>query len=112
MTDDCIRGERLLETARELLFDELLPALPANARHAALMVANAMAIAARTMNRLDAGATSEERAAAARRLCASIRQGDVDQGAEAAAVHARLLADTRARVEVSNPKYLRTETRP
>jgi hypothetical protein len=112
MTDDCIRGERLLETARELLFDELLPALPTSARHAALMVANAMAIAARTMDRHDGRSSKEERAGADRRLCESIRQGHVDHGAEAAALHARLLADTRARVEVSNPKYLRTETRP
>jgi hypothetical protein len=47
-----LRGERLLETARGVLIDELLPVLPADKRHAALMVANAMAIAARTMSRL------------------------------------------------------------
>jgi hypothetical protein len=100
------RGERLLETARELLRTELLPALPADKRHAALMVANAMAIAARELDRRDDAALDEARAAEARRLCAAIRAGRFDGGAAAAPLHARLLADTRSRVEVSNPKYL------
>lgn len=103
---DSLRGERLLETARDVLLDELLPVLPAPKRHAALMVANAMAIAARAMNRRDEAVPSDELAAADRRLCESIRGGGVDGGAEAAKVHARLLAATRAKVEVSNPKYL------
>ena len=100
------RGERLLETARDLLRDELLPALPADKRHAALMIANAMAIAARELDRRDDTALDDERAAADRQLCASIRGGRFDGGAAAAQLHARLLAGTRARVEVSNPKYL------
>lgn len=103
---DPTHGERLLETARDVLRDELLPALPAHQRHAALMVANAMAIAAREMNRRVDATLDDERVAADRRLCASIRQGRVDDGAAAAQLHAELLADTRARVEVSNPKYL------
>lgn len=103
-------GERLLETARDLLRDELLPALPADKRHAALMVANAMAIAARELDRRGDAAPDAERAAADRWLCASIRGGRFDGGAAAARLHARLLADTRARVEVSNPRYL--EERP
>lgn len=103
---DCIPGERLLETARELLLDELLPALPPHTRHAALMVANAMAIAARRLNRHDGGAARD----ADRRLCERIRQGGVDEGAEAAKLHAWLLAAARAGVEISNPKYLGPRT--
>lgn len=99
-------GERLLETARDLLREELLPALPTHQRHAALMVANAMAIAARELNRRDDATLDEARAAEDRRLCASIRAGDIDGGAAAAQLHARLLASTRSRVEISNPKYL------
>jgi hypothetical protein len=100
------RGERLLETARDLLRDELLPALPADQRHAALMVANAMAIAARELYRHVDPALDAQRAAADRQLCAAIRAGRFDAGAAAAQLHARLLADTRAGVEVSNPRYL------
>ena len=108
---DNTHGERLLETARELLREELLPALPAHQRHAALMIANAMAIAARELNRRDDASLNAARAAADRQLCASIRAGRVDEGAAAAQVHAQLLASTRARVEVSNPKYLAQRTR-
>ena len=103
---DNTQGERLLETARDVLRDQLLPALPPQQRHAALMVANAMAIAARELDRCTDPAADEARAAADRALCAAIRAGQVDCGAAAAQVHARLLADTRARVEVSNPKFL------
>ena len=99
-------GERLLETARDVLRDQLLPALPPQQRHAALMVANAMAIAARELNRRSDPAADEARAALDRRLSASIRAGHVDDGVAAAQLHARLLAETRARVEVCNPKVL------
>ena len=100
---DGLLDERLLETARDMLLDQLLPALPAHQRHAALMVANAMAIVARGMVRRGG---VEDCAPADRQLRELIRQGRADAGAEAATLHARLLADTRARVEVSNPKYL------
>lgn len=105
------QGERLLETARDVLRDELLPALPAQLRHAALMVANAMAIAARELDRCADAALDQAREAEDRRLCAAIRAGDVDDGEAAAQLHARLLAGTRARVEVSNPKYLAQRAR-
>jgi hypothetical protein len=103
---DNTQGERLLQTARDVLRDQLLPALPSQQRHAALMVANAMAIAARELDRRTEPTKDEARAAADRSLCASIRAGYADRGAEAVQLHARLLADTRARVEVSNPKFL------
>ena len=45
-------GAELLKTARTLLRDQLIPALPADQKYPALMIANAMAIAAR---QLDAG---------------------------------------------------------
>ncbi|HMA32779.1 MAG TPA: DUF6285 domain-containing protein [Casimicrobiaceae bacterium] len=40
-------ASNLLATAREVLLADLLPALPKERRHAALMIANAMAIAER-----------------------------------------------------------------
>lgn len=100
------RGERLLETARDLLRNELLPALPAPQRHAALMVAHAMAIAARELERRTDPAADEARTAAARRLCAEIRSGRADGGPAARQLHASLLVAARAEVAVSNPKYL------
>ena len=109
---DNTKGERLLETARAVLRDQLLPALPSHQRHAALMVANAMAIAARELDRRSDPAADGARAAADRQLCASIRAGHADAGAAARQVHARLLADTRARVEVSNPRFLMQRALP
>ncbi|NDP42144.1 MAG: hypothetical protein GZ089_05405, partial [Aromatoleum sp.] len=44
---DISDGEDLMATARDALLNELLPALPKDRRYAALMIANAMAIAAR-----------------------------------------------------------------
>jgi urease accessory protein UreF len=111
MPDDT-QGERLLETARDVLREQLLPALPPQQRHAALMVANAMAIAARELDRRTDPAADAARAAADSQLCASIRTGQFDGGAAAAQVHARLLADTRARVEVSNPRFLMQRALP
>ena len=99
-------GERLLETARNVLRDELLPALPAHRRHAALMVANAMAITARELQRRRDPALEAALDAQTRRLCPRIRDGGADHGATAAQLHAQLLADAHARVELSNPKYL------
>ena len=58
-------GEQLLETARGLLRDELLPALPADKRHAALMIANAMAIAGRQLKNGEAHDREELAALAA-----------------------------------------------
>lgn len=99
-------GERLLETAADLLRDELLPALPAQQRHAALMVAHAMAIAARELERHADPVQDAAQAAADRRLGAAIRAGQFDAAAAAAQLHARLLAGTRSAVELSNPKAL------
>ena len=124
-------GEHLLETARNLLREELLPALPEQRRHAALMIANAMAIA---MRQLKNGEAAEREEAAAlerilsirhnhdveavhalardrlldlnRRLCQAIREGRADAGPLRDAVREHLLRVARLRVAESNPKYL------
>lgn len=127
-------GDQLLEAARSLLRDELLPALPADRRHAGLMIANAMAIA---MRQLRNGEDAERREIAAlsrvlstppgddtawlppaerdrllllnRQLCRLIRQGRADAGKVRDSVRDHLLAVARQRVAESNPKYLSTE---
>lgn len=119
-------GEQLLDTARSLLRDELLPALPADKRHAALMIANAMAIAGRQLKSGDVHERRELAAlekllpvpanddatlhaqlvAANRLLCARLREGHADQGAMRAQVFKHLHDVTRRQVELSNPKVL------
>jgi len=120
-------GDELLDTARDLLRDELIPALPANQRHNALMIANAMAIAARQLRAGD-GPEREEFAALAqilalpadapasglreillernRELCRWIREGRTDAGELRDAVRRHLLDITRRRLAESNPKAL------
>lgn len=125
------RGDQLLETARAVLREALIPSLPADRRHAALMVANAMSIA---MRQLQAGDEPERQEAAAlqamladvsasnggpsapdvrarlaalnRQLCERIREGHADEGPFREAVRRHLLAVARGRVAESNPKYL------
>lgn len=108
---------RLLEQARRTLLQEVLDLLPANQRYSALMVANAMAIAARE---LEQGPTvaAEERAALAgflgaeegaeaarleRHLAEAIRAGRHDA---AEPLHALLSASTTRRLQIGNPKAL------
>ncbi len=113
----------LLATARKLLLAELLPALPEDLRYAGLMVANAMAIAAREHDQ-DAEALRAEAAglrellataspvdgdiAALRRaLAAAIRAGAFDSPAQQAALIAHLARSSADRTAISNPKALR-----
>lgn len=98
----------LLATAREVLLNELLPALPADKAFAARMVANAMAIAAR-----DAAQPAWEAEALAgmggdpRAFAAAIRAGRFDPGtADHARIAALLDGLTRARCAVSAPRAL------
>jgi hypothetical protein len=116
----------LLETARALFVAELLPALPSEKRYAALMVANAMAIAAR-----DASASGEDDArelaalaallpgasapgndpAAQLRLANAelarrIRAGAFASAPQRASLLACLEAATARRLAISNPKLL------
>lgn len=123
-------GAQLLHTARQLLRDELLPALPPPHRHAALMIANAMAIAARQLQQGDAAEREEllalqqllslppcaaaddpsalrgQLVAANRLLSVQVREGQADDGEMRARVLAHLRSTTRRKVEESNPKVL------
>ncbi len=122
-------GVRLLELAREVLLDELLPALPSELGYSARLAANAMAIAARE---LEAGNAPREIECEALghllgddheaspglantetldeaiqrlswRLAAEIRAGgrDADPG-----VFAALTEGARARLKIANPRAL------
>jgi hypothetical protein len=99
----------LLATARDVLLNELLPALPAEKAFAARMVANAMAIAARDAAQDPAW---EAQALArmggdARAFAAAIRAGTHDPGTPGHAAASALLDDmTRARCTVSAPRAL------
>jgi hypothetical protein len=113
-------GPQLLELAREMLLNELAPLLPPERRGDVLMIASAIAIAAREAA---AGAAPELAAAAAlrdlygenagtgadglRRLAADIRAGAFDApGPRRSAVHALLWQVTQQRLRESNPKLL------
>lgn len=117
MRDDP-KAADLLETALSVLKDRLLPHLPADCRYEALMVANAMGIAARQVR---AGAHPEDEAHArlsalytdkretlaelASALAADIRAGRFDPGApERAAAFDHLRATTLAKLAESNPR--------
>lgn len=123
-------GAELLATAQKVLRDKLLPHLPANLKHEALMVANAMAIAARQLaageqpNRQELDALLDllpnsalkneaDEALQIRLLNAElgtrIRTGAADPGqADREAIYRHLRTVTRQRVLESNPKYLST----
>lgn len=117
----------LLRVTRETLLNELLDALPEERRYAARMAANALAMAAREAEtgeadlvkelRLlaelygedvvqSAGANLHERIAKMnKRFARDIRDGIFD-GACAPGVQALLMDQVRARLAISNPKYL------
>ena len=121
-------ARNLLETARKTFMAEILPTLPAGSRYAALMIANAMAIAERE---IAAGAAplnaeaerlrallpgSDEAPPGAslhkvlegynRRLIEAIRAGGFD-GAKRPVLLAHLRQTTEAKLAVSNPKLLK-----
>jgi 2-methylaconitate cis-trans-isomerase PrpF len=118
----------LLDTARDLLRNDLAPSMAPDQRHLALMIANAMAIARR---QLDDGEAPELRELAAlgelyglpleaaagqlqtelsqrnRLLCQAIRTGQADPGTVLhSGVQAALQMVSRAKVAQSNPRYL------
>jgi hypothetical protein len=117
-------GEELLTVARKLLREELLPLLPEERRYDALMVANAMAIAARQIAFGAAPDRREEQDLAHllgetvagdgealgnlhRRLSAEIRRGAFDPGTPRhTAVHAFLLEVTVQKLRESAPNTL------
>lgn len=101
----------LLATAREVLLNDLLPALPPDKAFAARMVANAMAIAAReaTQDAWEPAMLARMAALAGdpHAFAAAIREGRFDHGTADHARAAALLDDmTRARCAVSAPKAL------
>lgn len=101
----------LLATARDVLLNDLLPALPPDKAFAARMVANAMAIAAREATQDDWEPAMLARMAALagdpRAFAAAIREGHFDPGTTDHARAAALLDDmTRARCTVSAPRAL------
>jgi plasmid stabilization system protein ParE len=121
----------LLAVARDTFLQELMPLLPESSRYSALMLANALAIATReveagsgpaqseleSLARLygevaegvhDEQALDEALRAGNRRLAADLRAGRF-KGAELAAVREHLLQVTRAKLRVSNPKYLKAQ---
>lgn len=107
---DTPTAEALLLQARKTLLEDLLPALPDARRYEALMVASAMAIAAREIAAEDMS-THEAVAMAklidgnpsAEGLATAIRSGQKDGDA---VVHAFLLREAAARLAISNPKLL------
>lgn len=113
-------GDELLILARKLLREELMPLLPDERRYDALMVGNAMAIAARQMAFGD-GPERREREDLARLLGESTELGDLQQSLAAkirrgefdpntpqhGAVRALLLEMTAQRLRESAPNTLK-----
>lgn len=113
-------GEALLACARRVLREEVLPALPAERKHALLMALNAMSIAERQLHNgdlPDVQETGELRALldddrlglgdGNRRLAELLRAGAGDPDrARRAAMLAQLRASTLRRLGESNPKAL------
>ncbi len=123
-------AQDLLQVARDELVKQLLPALPASLRYQALMVANAMAIAARecqtgreatqaelsglqnllheTVDARQAGGELQQSLQALRRkLAAEIRLGKFDApDARRAELLAHLAASAANELAISNPKML------
>lgn len=96
-------GADLLATAREVVLQDLLPALPPEKAFAARMVANAIAIALREA-KADSSALPDVDPAA---LAREIRAGEHDPGtARHAEVLDYLRALARLRAAVSAPKAL------
>ena len=114
----------LLAIARATILSEVVPALPEAQRYAALMAANALAIAGRDLAAPASGATEIAGIAGllgdwvpggdatadlrdgTTRLAARIRDGRFDEGTARARLRAFLREATAARLAVSNPKAL------
>lgn len=121
-------GAELLRVAQKVLRERLMPGSDDDQRYQGLMVANAMAIAARELEAGESDLRDELRmltelygdtvvgesgnsvkekvARLNRRLARDIRSGMMD-GACAQGVRALLKAQVKARLRVSNPKYLK-----
>lgn len=125
------KASQLLQSARKLLLEELLPQLPEENHYAALMIANAMAIAAREVDAGDSDLLAELKLLAQlydeqahvedqrdvktqlaklnARLVQDIRAGHFSGDSERQ-LRQLLMQAVRARLNVSNPKYLQAST--
>lgn len=118
----------LLEIARATILSEIAPALPEGQRYAALMAANALAIAGRDLAAPDASAAELARVAAllpgpvpgsgmsalreaTARLAKAIREGRFHEGEARANLLAHLRQAVRERLAVSNPRALSRDER-
>jgi len=113
-------GPALLEEARRMLLETLLPLFPPERRYDGLMIANAMAIAAREAGQGEAALrkttamltalfpnSSGSIAQLEARLAQEIRSGAGDApGPRRDAIRAYLRWSAIARVRISNPKTL------
>jgi len=117
----------LLDTARDTLMADLLFSIPGEQRYTALMVGNAMGIAAREIalgqkarireierlrplaaQDVAPSAPADDDVHALRRaVAAAIRAGRFDDGAQAMALHDALLAIAVDRLAISDPKAVR-----
>jgi hypothetical protein len=96
----------LLAIARETLLRDIRPQLNDEGRHAAAMIANAMAIAARALEAADESPDRRHE----RQLAADIRAGRYDLRDERQrAMLEELRASVIARLRISNPKSLPPE---
>lgn len=131
-TGEAPDARELLAMARETLMDEVLPALDGDRRYAALMIANAMAIALRELAPTDADLadevaslrglyegpqaapadepTAQTLARLEARLARDLRDGVLDGGPQYA-VRRWLRARIEARLAVSNPRALERRRR-
>ncbi len=124
-------GAELLAAAQKVMRERILAILPADRKHEALMIANAMSIAARQLEQgeaperaelqalsglcelapVEAGNPQALRAAlveANRALAHAIRAGAAVPGqTQRSAILAHLRQVARQRVQESNPKYLK-----
>lgn len=111
-------GSELLAVARRTLLDELLPLLPPAKNYEALMIARAMAIAARELEQQGADPSNDEiqqfyrlagldlsPGATEQDLAGQIRKKTISESNQGA-LHQLLLSLTRTRLAITNPKYL------
>lgn len=122
---DLPRDCDLLEIARTALQQEVTPQLSGSARHAAMMIANALGIVARQLRAtmpdvselasLDAllghvpSQPSPQRLECLNRELGSWIRSNGAQNEQARKVYRHLLATTEALVQESNPKYLQEQ---
>jgi len=116
-------GQNLLLTARRVLLEEILPILPDDSRYTTMMLANAMGIAARELDAEKRSDLEEEKSLGLFLIEVGVESGqkvDCDNAAMLADLIRQrsipdrwqqplaemLLALTRRKLQISNPKYL------